>query len=603
MGKIDWDVVTNYTDVVTTTLKTVTFPKVQEQVYLRNQGNANITYTIGSQSGTLTPGQSVTVNQDVSSYTVQAVSGTHTFELRAKEKGTEIIETDNNLPSDVSGQLTTIASQLADIATNVKTFGAKGDGITDDTTAIQNAINYAIQNKKHVLVPTGNYVISDTLVFNYTSTAYSSFDNGFIFGGDVTTKTVFLAKLNNKPLFHFNTQNFGGAAYGIKIRNFVIKPFDSSYNQKFDGMKLTNCISNIYEGIEVIGCNNGLFLTVNKDTTSNPLNTGYTEQNLFDTMTITGCINCVTYDVGMNDYNSSFHGNQFKNCFMAVNSSGAGGVECSVLRMNSGLIYNNTYDIRMMTTGTNCNLLYINANGNENVGHITYECANPARIKTGNRVNAKFVLSGYLIGLNGTTNVDWSAYSQVQAGDLDNSGVAIDATSPFIGLDRFYSLNLIPPNVTTANIITGKTSKLLSLNPNIQDVWSGIRQHGLYRYKATDFTNESGFIAICRDFQDSGNAKFSVGEQSETNKKENGLAVGFDIYSSGKKIVSRSQSSTLNFNANGIGISGSTVNITTSKTPTSSTDTGIRGDICWDVNYLYVCVSNNFWKRIALTTW
>jgi hypothetical protein len=95
MGKTDWDVVTNYTDVVTTTLKTVTFPKVQEQVYLRNQGNANFTYTIGSQSGTLTPGQSVTVNQDVSSYSVQAVSGTHTFELRAKEKGTEITETDS----------------------------------------------------------------------------------------------------------------------------------------------------------------------------------------------------------------------------------------------------------------------------------------------------------------------------------------------------------------------------------------------------------------------------------------------------------------------------------------------------------------------------
>jgi lysophospholipase L1-like esterase len=109
MGKIDWDVVTNFTDAVTTTLKTVTFPKVQEQVYLRNQGNANFTYTIGSQSGTLTPGQSVTVNQDVSSFTLQAVSGTHTFEVRAKEKGTEIIEVDNvssGIPSDVSTQLT-----------------------------------------------------------------------------------------------------------------------------------------------------------------------------------------------------------------------------------------------------------------------------------------------------------------------------------------------------------------------------------------------------------------------------------------------------------------------------------------------------------------
>jgi hypothetical protein len=113
MGKIDWDVVTNFTDAVTTTLKTVTFPKVQEQVYLRNQGNANFTYTIGSQSGTLTPGQSVTVNQDVSSFTLQAVSGTHTFEVRAKEKGTEINETDNNLPSNIAEQLNTLSSSMA----------------------------------------------------------------------------------------------------------------------------------------------------------------------------------------------------------------------------------------------------------------------------------------------------------------------------------------------------------------------------------------------------------------------------------------------------------------------------------------------------------
>jgi peptidoglycan/xylan/chitin deacetylase (PgdA/CDA1 family) len=110
MGKTDWEVVTAYADAVTTSLKTVSFPKVQEQVYLRNQGNANFTYTIGSQSGTLTPGQSVTVNQDVSSFTLQAVSGTHTFELRAKEKGTEIEEA----PSDVPSQIASLTSSLAE---------------------------------------------------------------------------------------------------------------------------------------------------------------------------------------------------------------------------------------------------------------------------------------------------------------------------------------------------------------------------------------------------------------------------------------------------------------------------------------------------------
>jgi hypothetical protein len=129
MGKIDWDVVTNFTDAVTTTLKTVTFPKVQEQVYLRNQGNANFTYTIGSQSGTLTPGQSVTVNQDVSSFTLQAVSGTHTFELRAKEKGTEKIETE-----------TDVMSQLAEKMS--KTDSAKYNSQADYVNIVRNMTSY-----------------------------------------------------------------------------------------------------------------------------------------------------------------------------------------------------------------------------------------------------------------------------------------------------------------------------------------------------------------------------------------------------------------------------------------------------------------------------
>jgi hypothetical protein len=39
------------------------------------------------------------------------------------------------------------------------------------------------------------------------------------------------------------------------------------------------------------------------------------------------------------------------------------------------------------------------------------------------------------------------------------------------------------------------------------------------------------------------------------------------------------------------------------KTPLSATDTGTKGDICWDSDYIYVCVATNTWKRVALTTW
>lgn len=53
-----------------------------------------------------------------------------------------------------------ITSQLADIAISVKKFGAKGDGLTDDTQAIQNALN----SHKALFFPKGIYNITQPLV-------------------------------------------------------------------------------------------------------------------------------------------------------------------------------------------------------------------------------------------------------------------------------------------------------------------------------------------------------------------------------------------------------------------------------------------------------
>lgn len=42
---------------------------------------------------------------------------------------------------------------------NVKSFGAKGDGVTDDTVAIQNALN----SGRYVILPSGTYLITNIL--------------------------------------------------------------------------------------------------------------------------------------------------------------------------------------------------------------------------------------------------------------------------------------------------------------------------------------------------------------------------------------------------------------------------------------------------------
>jgi hypothetical protein len=51
---------------------------------------------------------------------------------------------------------------------------------------------------------------------------------------------------------------------------------------------------------------------------------------------------------------------------------------------------------------------------------------------------------------------------------------------------------------------------------------------------------------------------------------------------------------------NGIHCNGSTFRLATSRTPASPTATGNQGEICWDSQYLYVCVAANTWRQIPI---
>ena len=45
------------------------------------------------------------------------------------------------------------------------------------------------------------------------------------------------------------------------------------------------------------------------------------------------------------------------------------------------------------------------------------------------------------------------------------------------------------------------------------------------------------------------------------------------------------------------------VRIRNSNTPLAANDPGLKGEICWDSNYIYICVATDTWKRVALSTW
>jgi fibronectin type 3 domain-containing protein len=61
---------------------------------------------------------------------------------------------------------------------NVKDWGAKGDGVTDDTAAIQAALMAYPNGRKIIYIPNGTYIISDTLVWPHKVNTDGTIDGG-----------------------------------------------------------------------------------------------------------------------------------------------------------------------------------------------------------------------------------------------------------------------------------------------------------------------------------------------------------------------------------------------------------------------------------------
>lgn len=66
--------------------------------------------------------------------------------------------------------LTSTVQTLLNSTINAKTYGAVGDGSTDDTTALQAAINAVPSSGGTVTIPAGTYVVSSTLVIDKDAT-------------------------------------------------------------------------------------------------------------------------------------------------------------------------------------------------------------------------------------------------------------------------------------------------------------------------------------------------------------------------------------------------------------------------------------------------
>lgn len=89
---------------------------------------------------------------------------------------------------------------------------------------------------------------------------------------------------------------------------------------------------------------------------------------------------------------------------------------------------------------------------------------------------------------------------------------------------------------------------------------------------------------------------------SDNSKKVSELPTAANVAATDRLLVLRDPTGTPSTRT--VTLATISANLVLSNTvPANSTANGIAGTIRYDANNIYICVSNNFWKRASLTSW
>jgi hypothetical protein len=265
------------------------------------QDDADATKQMRFEIGGFTTGSTRVLTPQDASYTLAGIDIPNTFSA-----GPQIIPV-----TDKGGQYY-----------NVKAYGAKGDGVTDDTAAVQAAIDAAYTGVKGgiVWIPKGTYIISTTLMLGHATGQPS------------------ISMMGEGPLrsiFSWNGANTGTAATCIQV--------SQSTNYKFCGFGLGN-------GTGSAGDTVGIWVTTRT-------NAGGTVSYgcLYEQIGVQGFYTGMAFGDG--SFNTACSEYQFNSCFLNSNVIGA-----------NFITYNSLDFIwTMLSMSANTNGLYSRSGGSVHV--------------------------------------------------------------------------------------------------------------------------------------------------------------------------------------------------------------------------------------------
>jgi hypothetical protein len=483
--------------------------------------------TLYSDNGITVKANPTTTNAD-GEYSFYAANGTYSVSYNATgyvaETRTGIVLFDpaqSTASSNISynqgstGAVTrTVLSKLQE-SVSVKDFGAKGDGVTNDTAAIQAAINASAG--KNILMPSGNYLCTGTIILPASTTLYGDgigsttlIANNLT--GDLVTlngdysaiKNITIAPTITKTSGASIVMNgFGSQAIDILIDNYFIGFITTGTVIYIARVNIRNCVSASGIGIsirngndqyltEIVADNpNGIFPFAGLQITASGgvfasrcdfIRFGIgilVNPTSGQEVTWTFMTDVATDTCSINGWNFTpsgtgrVYGTSLENCW-AASASGAGFVS----GFDTGVV-----------NGMNLTNFRALANGNEGIflGSNTSNFSSSNTIASGNN---KLLTgrAGIRIAASNITFMGGSSKATSGLTDIQSYGVLIDSTSSGVlleGVDVTTSNTPILNNSSNPNIVITNCRGYAVALPNYANdaaaAAGGIPLYGTYR--------------------------------------------------------------------------------------------------------------------------
>jgi hypothetical protein len=250
-----------------------------------------------------------------------------------------------------------------------------------------------------------------------------------------------------------------------------------------------------------------------------------------------------------------------------------------------------------VATDSHINSVRIGKGANSVSSNTVYGVSTGLSLTAGSAsVTAMGFQSGFFITSgNGNTLIGANSGGNIRAGSWNNA----------FGISALFTNQSGSHNVSVGG---------QSLYSNTTDFNVGIGSNAAFN------STSSGIVAIgynAAKFQSDGSTALTGGASSIyigtnvkglNNSDSNTIVIGASAIADGANTTVLNTTSTTSTKIEGTSsstliVSGQNLRLVTQRTITTASDTGVKGDICHDSNYIYVCVATNTWKRVAISTW